>query len=310
MKHKKSKLKINLEYYGVVSLITMCSFLPLRICYFISNIMARILFSLDNLHRTRAIQHLMHAGIAKDEKEAREMALKNFIHFGKFAVEIVKWPQIITKENVWKYVKLNGPEISRELFLNPGKSRNAIILTGHFGNWEIAGVTYTLMSDIDMLTVMRQLDNPRIDEFMYNRRKGFKCHVTPKKGALKYMLEALNKGFSVCLLSDHHAARAESVETRFFNHPARTFASPALMHIKTGIPIVVGGLIRTGDNFNFEFVYSEPIKYTLTGDMDTDIQALAQLYTSEIEKIVRKYPEQWLWAHRRWLDINRDKNAR
>jgi lauroyl/myristoyl acyltransferase len=78
-----------------------------------------------------------------------------------------------------------------------------------------------------------------------------------------------------------------------------------LLHLKTGVPILVLMPRRVSDDFNFEFILSDPIIHKPTEDKKKDIREITQKFTSEIEKTIRLYPEQWLWAHRRWLDINR-----
>jgi KDO2-lipid IV(A) lauroyltransferase len=113
----------------------------------------------------------------------------------------------------------------------------------------------------------------------------------------------------VSFLVDQHAKEKEGVLTSFFGHPALTHKSPALLHLKTGVPIVLLMPRRISNDFKFEFIISDPITMTPSKNNDDDVQKLMQIITTETEKVIAKYPEQWLWAHRRWLDINRDESA-
>jgi KDO2-lipid IV(A) lauroyltransferase len=118
-------------------------------------------------------------------------------------------------------------------------------------------------------------------------------------------MAALKKGYSIAIMADQNAGETEGVVVDFFGHPASTHSSPALLHLKTGVPILVLMPRRVSDDFNFEFILSAPIIHKPTEDKKKDIREITQKFTSEIEKTIRLYPEQWLWAHRRWLDINR-----
>lgn len=136
-------------------------------------------------------------------------------------------------------------------------------------------------------------------------RRGPNHELAEKEGGIRDALRALRKGKHIAILADQHASRREAgVEATFFGHPARTHTSPALLHLKTGVPIAPEITRRVGP-FQFEFVFGKLIEFQPTGDKERDIRTLTQLYTSELERLIADQPEQWLWAHRRWLDIDR-----
>ncbi len=304
-KKKKNILLVYIEYGIIMSIEGLIRLLPMNLCYFLAGITARLIYIIDLKHRRRIIQHLMYAGIAKDKTEAAALARRNFEHFAKFAVEFVKCRQMITPDNIAGHVSFSGSEKSKSMFFSPGQSSQVIIVTSHTGNWELAGMIYTVFSGLPLLSVMRPFENPKISDYVNGSRSRHNHSVCPKLGALKHLYVALKKGSSISILSDQHASRNDGVETVFFGHPARTHASPAILHLRTGIPILVGATVKEADGFKYNVVLSEPIMYKPTDDKEGDIRSVAQLYTTEIEKVVAKYPEQWMWAHRRWLDINR-----
>ncbi|MFA6568673.1 MAG: lysophospholipid acyltransferase family protein [Victivallales bacterium] len=308
MKRKKSRLSINLEYFLFLLAMSAARMLPLKFCYKIAELGGRLFFIFDFRHRNRVVQHLLHAGIARDRKEAILFGRKNFIHFAKLIVDIFVCRQFMKPENISEILRIDGPEVSKELFFSPGKSKPAIIICAHFGNWEMAGQGYTISSGIPLMSVMRPFDNPKIGEYIIARRTGHTHEVCDKKGAVRPLLVALRKGYSVAILADQHASTLEGVVVNFFGHPARTHSSPALLHLKTGIPILVLMPRRVSDDFRFEFIISEPITLVPTGNKEEDVKTLVQKYATEAEKIIARYPEQWMWAHRRWLDINRDND--
>jgi len=304
MKSKKTSFLIDFEYFFFLLAINLASLIPLKLSYKIAGMCGRVFFSLDLRHRNRVIQHLMHAGVVKNRAEAIELGKRNFSHFAKLIVEIIAARKLLNQDNLSNILKISGSEKSKEMFFGK-KPQQVIIICAHFGNWEIAGQSYTMSSGIPLLSVMRPFDNPKIGDYIIGSRAGGMHEVCDKKGAIRPLLVALKKGHSIALLADQHASEAEGVVTDFFGHPARTHSSPALLHLKTGVPILLLMSRRVSDDFKFEFIISDPIEYKPTDDKDGDVRKIAQIYTTEAEKIIAKYPEQWMWAHRRWLDINR-----
>ncbi|MFZ2657853.1 MAG: lysophospholipid acyltransferase family protein [Victivallales bacterium] len=302
----KSAFVENIEYYSFLGASGIIKRLPLRISCLLAEVCGSLYFHIDAKHRTRVVQHLLHAGIVKDVAEARILARRNFVHFIKMAVEIFKCPQMLKQENLPEILSIAGSEASRKMFFpENGESMQAIVVSAHFGNWEVAGPAIAIKSGRPLMSIMRPFDNPRIGEYIKGRRKIFSNDICDKKGAVRILLKALKTGSSVAILPDQHAGGNEGVESVFFGHPAMSHTLPALLHLKTGIPIVVLLTRRVDDSFKFEFILSDPITMMPSEDKKRDVKELVQKYTSEIEKIVARYPEQWMWAHRRWLDINR-----
>ncbi len=296
-----------MEYAAFLAAYLLLRPVPIRVAFFISRIIARFFYILDARHRKRTIKHIMHAGLAETEEKAIPMAKENFRHFARLAVEILKMPGYINPDSIEKHIRISGSEKAKKLFFEKGADGKAqspaIVVTAHFGNWEIAGISYNILSGIPLLTVMRPLDNPKIGNFLYQRRQGFNHRICDKSGAVKPLLSALKKGESVCIISDQHASRTEGVETSFFGHPARTHSSPAMLHRRTAVPILVSVPMRTEGVFQFEFLCADPIMFTPTDNKEKDIREITQSLTSALEKLIRHDPAQWLWAHRRWLDV-------
>jgi KDO2-lipid IV(A) lauroyltransferase len=306
MRSKKSTFLISFEYFFFRLAMNVVKILPLWLCFKIAELGGRLFFIFDLRHRNRTVQHLLHAGVVKTAVDAVALARRNFIHFAKVGLEIFKCRDLMLKKNIAKILAISGSELSRNLFFSAtGKSEQAIIICAHFGNWEAAGQGITISSGVPLLSVMRPFDNPKIGDYINSRRKGHAHEVVAKKGAIRPLMAALKRGCSIAIMADQNACETEGVVVDFFGHPASTHSSPALLHLKTGVPILVLMPRRVSDDFNFEFILSDPIIHKPTEDKKKDIREITQKFTSEIEKTIRLYPEQWLWAHRRWLDINR-----
>jgi KDO2-lipid IV(A) lauroyltransferase len=296
------------SYAVFISGVFLVQHLPFRLALRVGDVFAAGFFLLDGRHRQRTIRHLLHAGVAADPAAARSFAWRNFRQMARVIVEIVKMRQFINPDNVRDFIRVGGDPEAVELFFtgrDGAPPSPAIIVTAHFGNWEMAGLGYALLSGHPLTTIMRPLDNPLIGNWFYRQREGFNHRIHEKSGALKPLLGALKRGESVCIIADQHAGHAEGVETLFFGHPARSHASPALLHLHTGVPILVAVSRRLPGNLQFEFACAPPIRFAPGGDKDADIRRLTQLYTTALEDLIRLDPVQWLWAHRRWLDLHR-----
>ncbi len=304
-KHSESIWRIYLEYLPLKLLYHIIRLLPLKCAYIFARFIGRLLFRVDFMHRKRTIEHLLHAGVAADPKTAHRIARRVFEHFAMLLIEIFKADQ----EFDLAKVKLVGdPETIRRCFPHDGKpaEQNFILITAHYGNWEMAGGAMAQLTGVTLVSLMRPFSNPMVGEMILKNRRTPVHEVLDKSGGIRGVMKALRSHKNIALLIDQHAATNEGVETIFFGQPCRTHTSPALLHLKTGIPIMPELTRRLpGDRFEFEMEVGPLIEYQPTADTENDIKILSQKCTAALETMIRKDPEQWLWAHRRWLNINR-----
>jgi Kdo2-lipid IVA lauroyltransferase/acyltransferase len=305
MSKKKNSFRINIEYVGLNTFIMFADLCPLRIAYFLARIIAMTIYICAGKHRKRAIQHLMHSGIVENEKEAKTLAWKNFMFFGRMGVDAFKVNKKITQENIHEYVKVIVSDEGRRVFF---EENNALItLSPHMGNFMFVATAYAMLSGKDILSVIRPYDNPKIEKIIQKIqfKAGHKsCY---KKGALKKLMAALRSNSSIGMLVDQHAGSTVGIDTTFFGQPCKTHSTPAVFHLKTGTPICVAALRQAKEPGKFELAMTEPIIIEPSDDKDADIKKITQMYTNAYETLIRDAPEQWFWAHRRWTNINRKK---
>lgn len=304
-KREKSKFRIYAEYIPFRILYSFFHALPLKVGYALSGFLFRLLFLADRRHRKRTIQHVMHAGLFTDRKEARDFALKSYLEFSKLFIEIIKMDQLYTKDKISIVSPVEGNSL-----LGPaaGESQGPqhIIVTAHYGNWEVAGTAFSEQANRPMSSFMRPFANPLIGKLILDQRAGDLHHLIDKHEGIRPILRAAAAGRNITMLIDQHAAGSEGVDCEFFGHPARIHMTPALLHLKTGIPILPELTRRKpGGNYEFELVVSEPIRYAPTGDKQHDIQVISQMCATALEQLIMQDPVQWLWTPRHWLDINR-----
>lgn len=295
----KKKIRNSLQYIvyllarGFVEFIRL---LPLDLAFFMAKAIGIFAYHLDFFGRNLMIKNLLHVGIAKNKSEASLIARKNYVHLLKFGIEFLKFDQYITSENITKHIKFKSTPKADEAIKN---AKAIIFVSGHYGNWEISGLFCSAVLR-PLLSVMKPSPNQRITDYLIGKRKNFGQELCMKKDSFKILLNSLKSGKSVGLIADQDA-RSKGIETIFLGQPAKTHMSPALLHLKTGAPIIAGVARRLNDKFNYEVVVEDPITLEKsTGNFEEDVKILAQRYIKVIENAVRKDPIQWMWYNTRW----------
>ena len=304
MKKKKTALAINAEYALFVFVTTLVRILPLHAAYGMLNFIAWSVLHFSKRHGPRTPKLILHSGFVKTKEEADKLALESLKHFAKVYVEMVKFDQIVNKDNFSEHIRVADDPLTRE-FMDPATAPQIILTTGHFGNWELAGGLHSYITKQRMTSIMRPLENPKINRYVYVRRCRFLHKSFSKELGVRPLIQANRAGENVTIVSDQHAVPPEGVEVKFFGHPAMAQKTPAWLYLRTHTTIAMPYLIRDDDDFHFTFHCARMPDYKPTGCMEADIRAVAQLYTDMIEEQIRRYPGQWLWSHRRWLDCER-----
>lgn len=226
----------------------------------------------------------------------REALLRRFLsHFGQVAFEI---PHIfrLTKENLPGYVTF---ENERALVSALRKGRGALLLTAHYGNWELMSVAIALHLSIEGGVVARPIDFPPADRLMEAIRGRFGTEIVPKQRSMKRLLSGLRQNKPYGILLDQNVDWYEGVFTPFLGRWACTNKGLALLAQKTGAPVLPVFSYRCPDG-RYRVVFEDPLILYRSGDRTRDMEENTLLFTQVIERFVRLHPEQWFWFHRRW----------
>jgi KDO2-lipid IV(A) lauroyltransferase len=201
-----------------------------------------------------------------------------------------------TPENTRSFLRYEGLEHWEQA---QAKGRGVLIVTGHLGAWELSSYYHSLMGH-HMSMVIRRLDNPRVDAFV----NGIRClhgnQVLGKDDFARGLLGAMRSGASVGILMDTNMTPPQGVFVPFFGVPACTASGVARVAVKTGAAVLPGFLLWHGDERKYVLHFYPEIEMRRTGDAEGDAVENTARCTAAIERVVRAYPEQWLWVHRRW----------
>jgi KDO2-lipid IV(A) lauroyltransferase len=210
-------------------------------------------------------------------------------------MELLHTPRKIHLTNWRKYVSLVGHEPTLDRLIT---GEPIILLTGHYGNWELAGYLFGLYG-FPTHSVARTLDNPYLDRFLRSFRERTGQKLIPKSGGYDQIVKVLQSGKALSMLADQDAGQ-RGLFVEFFGRPASTHKAIALLAIEHQAPVVVGVARRVGPGFRYEIRSAdviEPGEFTGTAD---DARLLTQRYTKALEQLIRQDPSQYLWLHRRW----------
>jgi KDO2-lipid IV(A) lauroyltransferase len=236
--------------------------------------------------------------LAFPERTRRERAriLRGvFTSLGRQLAEVCLFPTY-TPQNVGKVVVYDGFE-NFERALARGKG--VLFLTAHLGAWELSAFTHSLYGH-PLHIVMRPLDNVYLDRLMRRYRTMHGNSTVDKDDFVRGLLSAMKAGETVGILMDTNMTPPQGVFTDFFGIPACTASGLARIALRTDAAVVPGFTIWDPGLRKYRLRFDTALKLIRTGNDDADVRANTALFTKVIEEYVRKYPDQWLWVHRRW----------
>lgn len=245
--------------------------------------------------RAAARENLLRAfGGERPRRELRRICRESFRHLGMTFVEactlFFRPPAVMLSR-----VEVEGAD---HLKAAVAQGRGVLLLTAHFGNWELLAAA-NVQTGYPLSVVARPLDSPVLDRLVARFREGGGVEVIPKRRALRRVLEALRRGSMVGILLDQNASRREGVFVPFFGDLASTSKSLAVLAFSSGAP-VVPVFIHREPGGRHRVVVEPAIPPPSTGDREQDILAFTAAFANIVEARIRQWPEQWLWIHRRW----------
>jgi Kdo2-lipid IVA lauroyltransferase/acyltransferase len=283
-------------YLAVRSVVAVLQGLSPRVARLLARGLAAIAFRFDRRHRDVAKENLRHAFPGRyTEPELDRLVLRVYQHFLTLVVEIAHLPRKLHVHNWCKYIELiNGEKTLHGLTCG----RPMMIVTGHFGNWEMAGFALGLLG-FRTFAVARELDNPHLERFLKQFRQKTGQKILAKKGDFDQMQSLLENGAIIATLADQDAG-PRGLFVDYFGRPASTFKSIALLSVEFNVPILVIGVPKVAEPMQYHIEAIDLIDPADFGDRADAVKAITQRYTSAIESIVRRHPDQYFWLHRRW----------
>lgn len=238
-----------------------------------------------------------HLALAFPDREPRwraRVARASYAHLGREAVSVLRLADL-DAEAVVARTSIEDFE-ALEVALTDGKG--AVLVTGHLGNWEVAGAALAARG-IPLDAVTKGMANRRFGEDLETTRTRLGVRVVDMAAAPREVLRSLRAGRVVAMLADQNA-REQGLFVPFFGVPAATFRGPALFALRAGCPIFVGYCLREPGSPPRYRLHMKRVDFLPSGDLDADVVRLTEVHVAALEKGVRQAPEQYFWQHKRW----------
>lgn len=191
--------------------------------------------------------------------------------------------------------------VGKEKNFDPAYARGKGVLffTGHFGSWEVFNLLAPAFG-YGMNILVRRIDNPLVEDFVDKMRTRFGSTTLDKTKSARKMFRILENGEILGILADLNAQKKEGVFVDFFGVPASTTVSIAKLALKTDAAVMPAFAVWEETKRKYVVYLEPPVEYEKTGNTEEDIKEITRKITDVVEKYVRRYPEQWLWIHKRW----------
>jgi KDO2-lipid IV(A) lauroyltransferase len=289
------------EYLSVYGLLLVSRIIPLPAIHVVSDLLGRLFFLLVRKRRAIAVENLRNAfGSEKTDQEIQAIARESCASFFLTFLEIAKFRYLFRQPEAFEALRRSSQGLDtlfRKAKRIHDESSGCIFVTPHIGNWEILPHVSSMVG-IPLVVVVRPLENRRLERLIFEDRAASGQLIIPRKNALFLLQKTLRKGKSIGMLPDQSTMRGVLVD--FFNRKATTTPVPALLAVTHRRPIVVVACCRKPDGYGFDGFVSDPIwpgEYTSEKE---EIIRLTQEMNKEMEKVIRRYPGQYLWMHNRW----------
>ena len=267
--------------------------IPIGIGRQIASLFGDAAFFILAKYRRRTIKNLKESLPDKTDKEIKGIARKVFRNLCKNAVELVNFPRM-NEENLSSSVEFKNLDIIDKALVN---GKGVIIITAHFGNWELLAISMRLKGYAGSV-IGRRIYFHKYDRYLNDLRRTGDVNIIYRDESPKKILKALKDNKIIGILADQDVDSVEGVFVDFFGRKAYTPAGPAVLARVSGAALIPVFMVRK--NGRHTLFVEKPIEIADTGDKDKDVVTNTERWTSVVESYIRRYPEQWVWMHERW----------
>jgi KDO2-lipid IV(A) lauroyltransferase len=286
---RRSALRDTFEYAMALAVVGSLAWTPLPIANWLARRYASLLdLALPRLRRV-ALSNLAMALPELDRHAHERIADGVFRSIARLLVTFARFPRI-SSGRIGDWIRYEGFEHFEEARKH---GRGVLFATAHLGNWELSAFAHAWMA-APMYVVVRPLDNPKIDALVERRRMLSGNRLIGKREYARGILKALHENQAVGILVDQNASLEEGTFVDFFGVPACAGTGFAKLAAHSGAAVIPGFALWIENERKYVLQFYPPIE--ITGNAEADTRALHR----QLEAVIRQYPDQWLWIHRRW----------
>ena len=288
-------MRRKLEYAAAWPFIKILGAMPRPLARGFAIGLAQIVYLLHGRLRRVGMRNLELEFPEKSRTERARILRGEFTSLGRQLAEVCHFPGY-TLENVQQVVIYDGLGNYERAY---ARKKGVLFLTAHFGGWELSAFTHSLHGHW-MHVVMRPMDNVYLDRTIRRYRTMHGNKTVDKDDFVRGLLAAMKAGEVVGILMDTNMTPPQGIFVDFFGIPACTASGLARIALRTDAAVVPTFTIWDAALGKYRLRFDPALELIRSGDQEADIATNTQMFTKVIEDYVRKYPEQWLWVHRRW----------
>ncbi len=288
------KFKNTIIYYGARVLMAVVNFLPRRLCLFVGNILGWMAFQLMGKVRFKALNNLERAwGNKLTFREKSGIARRCFINYGRSALDIMRI------QHHYDQIKPNIEVEGLHHFVNAyERGRGIIGFTGHIGNFELLAA-YVAREGYKTAVIGRELYDKRLDRLLVQNREAMGMVNVYSSSSPKKILDLLRRGFVFGILIDTDSFRVAGEMMPFFGRPAKTPIAPTQLGLAAKAAFVPSYCLCLPDG-RYKIVFEEELVPDSYDRSRENVYRFTCRMNTVLEKIIRRYPDQWIWMHNRW----------
>ncbi len=278
------------EYLVLANLGLLLALLPNGLAAWLGRRLGGLYYRFSPFRRRVAVTNLQLAGLdpslARSAFENAGLVIAEFAGFRRF-------------DKFFFETHFDGADVAhlREA-LKAGKG--TILVTGHFGNWELVGA-YIRQSGFPLDVVVKEQRNPFVDRWIDKNRMKQGVGIIKTGVATRSVVRSLSEGRLVAFVSDQYVGE-DGIVVNFMGQPTTVSKGPAAFAVRLEAPIIVGFLVRTGP-WKFKVVIFPALWPNSSAAREEEIMRLTQAYTSRLEELIRQHPDHYLWMHRKWKNL-------
>lgn len=288
------RVRHRIEYALLRVMIALLRLVPLHTARRIGEAIGRWGYSPLGIRKNTVERQVAAAFPDMPLEQIREVATQSYANLGRLAIELALLPHI----GPTAFADLFEPDDGMPLVMSVRERNGRLIaFTGHVGNWELAGA-YLASRGLPVDGVARHLANPLLDGYLMRTRSRTGMRILYDTDSVRYLTRGIKEGRVAGLIADQGVLGAASTYVPFFGRPAKTPRGPAVLAMRLDAPIIFAAAILQPSG-KYRFI-AEEVEVVNTGNREADVDATVASFTAALERLVRQYPGQYFWQHRRW----------
>ncbi len=287
-------MKNIIEYILFLGLSFFCRLLGLNLSRKFASVISFLFYYLIPIRKDVVIDNLHQAFPELSSKQIKQLAFRTYKSISITLVEILYLPWT-SNEQIKNVVSFKNIYLVEE---KEKEGNGLILLSGHYGNWEYCAISAAMQLNKKFSVIVKPQRNHFVDKWINNARTRWTNEVVPLGASIRNIFSVLkNKGI-VALVADQRGPE-DSIKLKFFGRETSVYTGPAVLSLKMNVPILFAITVRQ-PNFFYNSELVEISRENLPDNYEEKVKVLSERILRYLEDMIRKYPEQWFWMHKRW----------